>query len=50
MTLARGADLDGIPSWGGNTPLEAASARETCRELLVSWLRAQGARSAGDES
>jgi ankyrin repeat protein len=48
LLLARGADLNGTPSWGGNTPLDAASGLETRRELLVSWLRAQGARSAGD--
>jgi uncharacterized protein len=46
--LGRGADLDGSPSWGDDTPLDAASGTETRRELLVSWLRAQGARSARD--
>jgi hypothetical protein len=46
--LARGADLNGTPSWGENRPLDAASGLETRRELLVSWLRAQGARSARD--
>jgi ankyrin repeat protein len=45
--LARGADLNGTPSWGDDTPLDAAAGVETRRELLVSWLRAQGARSAG---
>jgi ankyrin repeat protein len=45
--LARGADLNGTPSWGEDTPLDAATGVETRRELLVTWLRAQGARSAG---
>jgi ankyrin repeat protein len=46
--LARGADLNGTPSWGEGRPLDAASGLGTRRELLVSWLRAQGARSARD--
>jgi uncharacterized protein len=46
--LARGADLNGTPSWGEKTPLDAAASLETGRDLLVSWLRAQGATSAGE--
>jgi ankyrin repeat protein len=45
--LARGADLNGTPSWGEDMPLDAATGVETRRQLLVSWLEAQGARSAG---
>jgi hypothetical protein len=45
--LARGADLNGTPSWGDDTPLDTARGVETRRQLLVSWLEAQGARSAG---
>jgi ankyrin repeat protein len=44
--LSRGADLNGTPSWGGNTPLDAASGLETRRDLLVSWLKAEGAKSS----
>ena len=47
--LARGADLNGIPPWGENTPLDAAASLDTREQLLVSWLRAQGARSASDK-
>ena len=47
--LARGADLNGIPPWGENTPLDAASGPDTHQQLLVNWLRAQGARSASDK-
>jgi ankyrin repeat protein len=49
--LEVGADLNGTPSWGGNsTPLDAADSQETGREALVSWLKEQGAtRSSGVE-
>jgi len=47
--LARAADLNGTPSWGENTPLDAASGPDTHQQLLVNWLRAQGARSASDK-
>ena len=42
--LARGADLNGIPARGKNTPLDAG------RQALVAWLRDQGAKSAGNMS
>jgi len=42
--LALGADLNGTPSWGDNTPLDVADSLETGRGLLVSWLREQGAK------
>jgi ankyrin repeat protein len=41
--LALGADLNDTPSWGDSTPLDAADSLDTGRELLVSWLREQGA-------
>jgi ankyrin repeat protein len=44
--LALGADLNGTPSWGGGTPLDAADSTGTGRELLVSWLKQQGAKAA----
>jgi len=46
--LARGADLNGGPSWGGdNTPLEVAeSPGDTGREALVTWLRKLGAKKS----
>jgi ankyrin repeat protein len=48
--LAGGADLNGSPSWAEDTPLDAATCGGTGRNLLVEWLRAQGARSAADQS
>jgi uncharacterized protein len=44
--LARGADLNGMPSWGKTTPLDAADSMDTGRQALVGWLRDCGARSA----
>jgi uncharacterized protein len=45
--LALGAELNGTPSWGGeSTPLDAADGLDTGREALVGWLRSQGARKS----
>jgi ankyrin repeat protein len=41
--LARGADLNGTPSWGDDTPLDVAESVDTGREALISWLRDLGA-------
>jgi ankyrin repeat protein len=46
--LGRGADLNWIPDYAKQTPLEIAGALDTGREALVNWLRAEGARSAGE--
>jgi len=48
--LARGADLNAIPSWGKATPLDAADGLDTGRQALVTWLRAQGAESVRERS
>lgn len=45
--LGCGADLNGNPSWGETTPLDAASGNDTGREALIAFLRAMGARSSG---
>jgi ankyrin repeat protein len=43
--LALGADLNGTPSWGDDTPLEVAEAvGDTGREALLRWLRERGAK------
>jgi uncharacterized protein len=42
--LARGADLNWIPRWSKETPLDIAES-QNAREL-VEWLRGQGAKSA----
>jgi ankyrin repeat protein len=45
--LARGADLNGRPSWGGGTPRDVAeSPADTGREALVTWLRDLGAKQS----
>ena len=44
--FARGADLNWIPDYARETPLETASraGMDTGREALVNWLREKGAR------
>ncbi len=44
--LALGAELNGTPSWGESTPLDAADGLDTGREALVGWLRSQGAQKS----
>ena len=44
--LGLGADLNGTPSWGEDTPLEAADGLDTAREALVEWLRSRGAKKS----
>lgn len=44
--LARGADLNGTPSWGDNTPLDVAESVDTGREALLTWLRERGAKKS----
>jgi ankyrin repeat protein len=43
--LRRGADINGIPGYAQQTPLSIAPGPDTRRELLVTWLRDQGAIS-----
>jgi ankyrin repeat protein len=44
--LARGADLNGTPSWSDSTPIDAAEALGTGREALLTWLRERGAKNS----
>jgi ankyrin repeat protein len=44
--LMLGADLNGTPSWGETTPLDAADPQDDGRQGLVSWLREQGAKES----
>jgi ankyrin repeat protein len=46
--LALGADLNGTPSWGDDTPLDVAESVETGRQLLVSWLKEQGGQHSAE--
>ena len=44
--LGLGAELNGTPSWGGDTPLDVAESVDTGRQALVTWLRAVGATNS----
>lgn len=49
--LALGAELNGTPSWADNsTPLDAADSLGTGRELLLTWLKEQGAKKAAKDA
>jgi ankyrin repeat protein len=48
--LDLGADLNGTPSWGGGSPLEAADSQDTGREALLTWLRERGATKSSEGS
>ena len=48
LLLSLGADINGTPSWGGGTPLDAADSQDTGREALVTWLRQRGATKSSD--
>jgi len=45
LLLARGADINAIPGYSDQTPLEIAGSTDTRRGKLVSWLRERGAAS-----
>ena len=44
--LGLGAELNGTPSWGEGTPLDAADGLDTGRQALLEWLRSQGAHKS----
>src|SRR3954468_3586483 len=46
LLLARGADINAIPSYSEQAPLDVAGSTDTRRGQLVSWLRERGATSA----
>jgi hypothetical protein len=46
LLLNLGADVNGSPSWGDGTPLDAAESRDTGREAVVTWLRERGATNS----
>jgi len=45
LLLARGADVNWIPDYAKQTPLDIAGVIDTGRESLVGWLRERSARS-----
>jgi hypothetical protein len=48
LLLARGADINGRPSYAAKSTIEAAAGPDTRRDLLVSWLRDNGATGGGE--
>jgi uncharacterized protein len=44
--LAQGADLNWVPDHADGTPLDAATARSTRRDNVITWLETQGAHPA----
>jgi uncharacterized protein len=46
LLLTRGADIDAIPGYSEQAPLDVAGSTDTRRGQLVSWLRERGATSA----
>ena len=43
LLLAHGADINWIPDYAEETPLQIAGSTDTCRGILSDWLREQGA-------
>jgi uncharacterized protein len=44
--LGLGAELNGTPSWGDDTPLDVAESLDTGRQAVISWLRDIGAANS----
>lgn len=44
--LAAGADLTWTPDYAEGTPLDAANGRSARQDIMINWLKDQGARSA----
>lgn len=44
--LSQGADINGVPDYTDQTPLDAAGSLDTRRGTLVSWLKSKGAKSS----
>lgn len=49
LLLSRGADINGRPNYAGQSAIEAAAGADTRRDLLVAWLRDNGATANGEE-
>ena len=47
LLMASGADVNGRPSYAGQSAVEAAAGPDTRRSLLVGWLRDNGATVSG---
>ncbi|WP_079912260.1 ankyrin repeat domain-containing protein [Paenibacillus sp. 32352] len=44
--LAQGADINGVPGYAAETPLDIAGSLDTRRDTLTTWLRSIGAKSS----
>jgi uncharacterized protein len=50
LLLTRGADINAIPGYSEQAPLDVAGSTDTRRGQLVGWLRERGARSAKESA
>ncbi len=50
LLLACGADINGVPRYAQQAAVDVATAPDTRRDLLATWLREQGARPASQGS
>jgi ankyrin repeat protein len=50
LLLAHGADINAIPGYSEQAPLDVAGSTDTRRGQLVGWLRERGARSAEESA
>jgi ankyrin repeat protein len=48
LLLARGADINGRPGYAAQSSIQAAAGPDTRRDLLVGWLRDNGATGSGE--
>jgi uncharacterized protein len=44
--LSKGADINGVPDYTDQTPLDAAGSLDTRRDIFVTWLKGKGAKSS----
>ncbi|MEH7239021.1 ankyrin repeat domain-containing protein [Bacillus sp. JJ1562] len=44
--LSKGADINGVPGYTNQTPLDAAGSLDTMRDSLFTWLKSKGAISS----
>lgn len=44
--LSQGTDINGVPDYTDQTPLDAAGSLDTRRDTLVSWLKSKGAKTS----
>ncbi|WP_376771913.1 hypothetical protein [Paenibacillus rhizosphaerae] len=45
--LSKGADINGIPDYTAQMPLDTAASLDTRRDTMITWLKRKGAKSSG---